>query len=584
MAIMTSRWDKAAEYALACLAVGENVAEANAHIVRWLRDYPIDKENLEDAGDTDPNKLLRIALLPETRALLTEEARTALEEAAYAYVYKRSQIDPVAPNATMPPLWNNASRSVWYLAGSENHDAVQKRSNLLCLQLLCAHGRRYNGDTQLADGRPAREHYAAWVAYWKEFTRQRAREGLFAEVAQPGSYGRATIGSYFDLYDLADDPELRRLGGEMLTLHFAQLAGELQTSTGSRGAIAITRAKDAIDQQFGFHWTKNLTYAWGWHNCPDEKTLEGEAVPLSTHYRPPAIITAIARGPRLPPYFSTMRCFGLGGQKKDFVNEALFEDGETHNSYLRRTTWVTPEYMLCGLTSDPNKSYLAISTQSRIAGITFASGVNDRIAILGNDRPEPSSISFNAINTLPARDCMVVGRDPSGQTVATRVYVANAQWSNRVEGEDGWVFVRGGDGFCGLRVVSGGFQVSDAAHRIGVHLTLNDKDSPVVFQTGRAADYPGGFEEFQKAVAEKTQVKFQENCLRYRSLAGNDMRFWVKEKRVPELGGNLFDLNPPETYSSPYLSMKHGTDVARISYPGFEDVTLDFNYPGEKRS
>src|SRR2546429_206513 len=82
-----------------------------------------------------------------------------------------------------------ASRSVWFLSGSENHDANQKMANLLALQFLCLHGRRLNGDTKLADGRPARDHYAAWVAYWKEYTRQRAREGLFAEVAQPGPYG-----------------------------------------------------------------------------------------------------------------------------------------------------------------------------------------------------------------------------------------------------------------------------------------------------------------------------------------------------------------------------------------------------------
>ncbi|MCX6910552.1 MAG: hypothetical protein NTY01_21260 [Verrucomicrobia bacterium] len=526
--IMVSRWDKGPQYALACLAVGENVAEANAHIIRWCRQYPISKDDPQDAGDVDPRKILRAALLPETRARLTADALAAIEEAAYAFVFKRSVIDPAAPP------WNNAGRSVWFMSGSENHDAVQKMGNLLALQFLCVHGKRHNADTKLADGRPAREHYAAWVSYWKEHTRQRAREGIFAEVAQPGSYGRATIS----------------------------------------GAIAITRAKDSIDQQFGFHWTKNLTYAWGWHNAPDEKILEGESQIFTTHYRPPAIVTAIARGLRLPPYLASMRCPGLGGDKTNDVNEALFADGEARNSHLRRTSWVTPEYMLSGLASDPARHYLAISTQSRIAGITFSSGVHDRITIIGYDKADAKSISYNAINTLPWRDCLIAGRDPSGKTVATRIYVSHSIWTNRVEAASGWLFLRAGGGFCALRVVSGGYKVGDAHHKMGVHLTLDDKDSPMIFQTGRAMD----FAAFQEAVATKARIEFANNCLRYRSLAGDDLSFWVKEPRVPQVNGETFPLNPPETYSSPYLTMKHGTDIARIRFPGFKERVLDFHY------
>jgi hypothetical protein len=571
--IMVSRWDKGPQYALACLAVGEHVAEANAHIIRWCRDYPISKDQPQDAGDVDPRKILRAALLPETRARLTAEALAAIEDAAYAFVFKRSVIDPAAPP------WNNASRTVWAMSGSENHDANQKMANLLALQFLCLHGQRYNGDTPLADGRAARAHYAAWVAYWKEFTRQRAREGIFTEVAQPGSYGRATISVYFDLFDLADDPVLRRLGGEMATLHFAQLATEFEPRTGTRGAIAITRAKDGIDQQFGIHWTKNLTYAWGWHNAPDEKILEGEAQIFTTHYRPPAIVTAIARGPHLPPYLATMRCPGLGGDKTNEVIEALFADGEAHNSHLRRTSWITPEYMLSGLTADPARHYLAISTQSRIAGITFASGVHDRLTIIGYDKADTKSISYNAINTLPWRDCLLAGRDPSGKTVATRVYVAQALWSKRVETTNGWLFVRGGDGFCALRIATGGYTESAAHHKMGVHLTLADKDAPMIFQTGRAADYPGGFAGFQQAVLEKARVEFAGNCLRYRSLAGDELCFWVKEPQLPKVNGQPFALNPPETYASPYLVMQHGTDLALIRCPGFKELVLDFGYP-----
>ncbi len=263
----------------------------------------------------------------------------------------------------------------------------------------------------------------------------------------------------------------------------------------------------------------------------------------------------------------------------------LFADGHAHNSHLRRTSWVTPEYMLSGLTSDPARHYLAISSQSRIAGITFSSGVHDRLTIIGYDQADPKSISFNAINTLPWRDCLIAGRDPSGHTVATRIYVSSALWTSRVDAPGGWLFVRGGDGFCALRVVSGGYKVSDAHHQMGMHLTLDDNDSPMIFQTGRAADFPGGFAEFQQAVATKTRIEFADNCLRYCSLAGDDLRFWVKVPRGPQVNGEPFALNPPETYASPYLTMHHGTDTARISFPGCPGPGAQFQLltPGSTR-
>jgi hypothetical protein len=568
---LISRWDKGPQYALACLATGENVPEANEHLVRWCRNYPIDKDHPQPAGDIDPRHLLRIALLPESRARLSDQAREAIEAAVYAWIYRRSQIDPAASS------WNNASRSVWFLSGSENHDANQKMANLLALQWLCRHGRRYHGGTLLADGKPAQAHYEAWAAYWKELVRQRAREGIFCEIAQPGSYGRATISCYLDLYDLAEDAVLRRLGGHMCTLHFAQMAGEFEPRTGTRGAIAITRANTAIDQQFGKHWTKNLTYAWGWHDQPEDRVLEGESVLFSSRWRPPAIVTAIARGTRLPPYLSSMRTFGLGGDKENEVNEVLFADGEAHNSYIRRTAWVTPEYILSAITTDPARSYIALNYQGRLAGVTFSSGVNDRISILGNDERDPKSKSLYAINAVVWKDCLIAGRDPSAKTVATRIYISRGTlWDSRAEGPGGWLFLRAGDGFCALRAAQGGYRVLDAPHKIGYYLDLADIDSPIVLQTGRAADFPGGFQEFQQAVAAKATLALSDNCLRFRSLAGDNYRFWVKQKRAPELNGKPFDLNPPETYHSPYLTMVHGSDTARIRYPGFEDLVLDF--------
>ena len=42
------------------------------------------------------------------------------------------------------------------------------------------------------------------------------------------------------------------------------------------------------------------------------------------------------------------------------------------------------------------------------------------------------------------------------------------------------------------------------------------------------------------------------------------------------MNGKEFNLNPENTYDSPYLKMKHDTDKAVISYPGHKELVLDF--------
>ena len=42
---------------------------------------------------------------------------------------------------------------------------------------------------QLDDGHSIEEHYCAWVDYFKEYFRQRARGGLNCEIAPPGLSG-----------------------------------------------------------------------------------------------------------------------------------------------------------------------------------------------------------------------------------------------------------------------------------------------------------------------------------------------------------------------------------------------------------
>ncbi|KKL49253.1 hypothetical protein LCGC14_2317340, partial [marine sediment metagenome] len=62
-------------------------------------------------------------------------------------MYRHSIMDPCQ---TWP--LNNPTKSVWYISGSENHDAGQRSSNILSLQILRQAGAPYGPDAVLHDG------------------------------------------------------------------------------------------------------------------------------------------------------------------------------------------------------------------------------------------------------------------------------------------------------------------------------------------------------------------------------------------------------------------------------------------------
>ncbi len=147
-----------------------------------------------------------------------------------------------------------------------------------------------------------------------------------------------------------------------------------------------------------------------------------------------------------------MRNFGLGPPKNaDNVNTILFADGDLRNSYIRRTSWIAPEYMVSGMTIDPNREYLRVNQQSRLAGVSLSSGVNDRIIVVGNGEKKKATDSDT--NTIVSKDCLIVGRLPQAGSVETRAYVSGGNvWNSRTEDPSGW------------RVLSSGRRLLRAPH------------------------------------------------------------------------------------------------------------------------
>lgn len=502
---------KGADYALALLATNQQVDRANEIILAYHRDHPVPQE---PPYRRLSRSWLRAYLMPRLNALLTEDSKRAIEDMAFNYANKRSKIDPDSTS------FNNAAYGPWFITGSENHDVNFKATTLLSTHVLC----RSRPTVTLDDGRTAKQHYQAWVAYWKKHFRQRAREGLDCEVAHPSSYGLATVRGWYDVIDTAEDAQLKALGRQFLTLYWAQVAAEFEPRTGIRAAWASTRCYKCTWQQTGaIHWVRPLQYVYGWSDQRADPWL-GYISFLTSAYRPPAIVTAIAADEKRGVYISTSRRFGRGGEwnaEDGGVYEVLFDDGEARNSYIRRDAYYTPDYCISAITFDPARDYIELVRQSRVMGLTFSNHVDDRIMLLGKGAGADASKLINscAINGVCGEGWLIVARDPGvtsiealakktyynkqklrydqrfgdGKRDGTLVFISDGSLLTNLENDGSdWMFTRSGAAYCAIRIAHGGHRLVPSRFKNGSFLELEDLWSPVIIQMGRAADYPDG--------------------------------------------------------------------------------------------
>lgn len=564
---LTDPWGLAT-YALAALHMNQNVATANTYIVTIH-----DTFNVPTDGTVPPDfpvyfklhLLWRIYCDSNMNARLTTIARADIEDMMWRWVNERSKL-------------STAQGRVWDVQDSENHDAMQKGSYLLCCQALRKAGGAYGPNRTLQDGHTLQEHYDAWTAYWYEYCRQRAREGLSCEIASP-TYAKYTMGVYYNVRDYAESPVLRDMAERLINLHWADVACDFVRS-GARGGAETRCYKDTGLYRGDQHGLFPLLWAYAWHtnfNPMTSSTSPFTLIKATSSYRVPEIITACATNAGKPGYLYTSRRYGynLDASWSNQIYRVAF--GPDVSSYLRRDTYVTTDYAMGTLTLDQSLDYTALIDQNRAMGIMFMPGANDRIMVFGEGESDDPTKGYNEILGVCRTNCMVVVRDRNVTTGrGTYVFVApGSLWTNRVE-TNGWFFTRAGNAFCGITPATGGYTVSNIPQ--GYLMVLGDTSAPVIIQAGQAGDYGGSFSAFQTHVLGNA-LSYVSSKLTYTSEAGDRFEVWRRSYTTPVVNGATEDLNPPRTYDSPYLIMTHGESVATFSLEGHSNLVMDFEVP-----
>ena len=579
----------------------------------------------------------------------------AINQQFYHMYYAFGAKGNVAPGRLYPEtekillevLWNRMKYkddihltrlSTWWMVGSENHDLVSKVSSLISAQIFMHEpefrnrvypdlgvggGNKYWFHRMYAreavDGRPGRadlsdgksytaaDHYAAWVDYFDEFFNERARRGFFLEMASP-NYMAVTLSYLTDIFDLVEDPALRRKTEMFLDVVWAEWAQEQLHGVrgGSKTRADGARPYDAMYWFAEFYMggrgsaqTQSFTLLLSayefepihWHLALDREG-RGEYAYVS---RKPGEEEGV--WPRPLGTERTMVC-------------------DTESRFLRYS-WVTPDYILGTQMDHPGAIHSHLSNQSRWQGIIFRGESGPRVfpvdLAIGEDGNSGQTKATGYIRSVQDGSVMIAQQ-------ARRYFQMNPDWFpaksiadldygiyfgdnlDHIEEAGGWIFVEHGDAFLAVRPVMGEYAdgwtilVDPASPGLTSEIIadsyvwspdrkmifLKDKYAGMIFEASRR-EHHASLEDFMTDVLDNLLVLDKTvvpgfHVLRYRGCGegAKELTFNVANSEIPFVGGERVDYAPDMLFDSPFLKSTYQSGLVEIK-KGEHTLKLDFN-------
>ena len=453
----------------------------------------------------------------------------------------------------------------WHVWESENHH-IQRFSALWQFSKFLAREDAWQ-DRKYADGRTPGEHYAAWTAYAKEYCRERARRGLFIEMAN-GGYGVHTLKGIYNFYDFADDPQLSELAGKLLDLYWATWAEEQLGGIrgGGKSRIYPSNAVRGKDELYYF----SRYYLGDQDLVPPNNHF---FTILSSKYRLPLVVMDLALDPAGRGSYE-IRQRRLGLALEGFNGNPDYRLDVEHGGIVRYS-YCTPDFImgLPLLESRPNTDWTLISSQNRWQGVVLAGDPECRI--MPQCKSKDGRTTYNQMWGVQSKGSMICQRLPDADVVNTgglQVYFSKAGLSHRVE-EQGWVFCEAPGAYAAARPARSGYSwqpdTPDATW-----LVLSDGMSPAILEVARKADYPS-FQAFRAAVA-ALPIRWRGQTLVYEGLGGDKLTFYADCSAPPEVNGRPINYAPAKTFDSPFIQSDWGSGTVRIR-KGERQLVLEFD-------
>lgn len=452
----------------------------------------------------------------------------------------------------------------WFIDESENHH-IQGFSTYWHFSKLLKDNPEYK-NRKYDDGFTALEHYNAWNEYCKQWLIERAKKGLFVEMANE-SYGLSTLKGVYNFYDFGDT-KLSKLSGMLLDLFWAAWAEEQIDGVRGGSKSRVYPGGNSKSGQGNF-WKM----AWYYFGTTEPSLLRDNLLSLATSKYTPALVV----------YDMALDTEGRGEYEIKQRRLGLTITGyhtppdyrlRTDSGGIVRYSYCTPDFIMgtAHFEALPFSSWTMISSQNRWQGIIFKGNPNARIFPQCSD--DVTQRSYNQHWSIQNKGCLITQKLPndtySKDGRPMRVYFSKKGLSNMVE-KEGWVFVSGQDAYTAVKCVSKGYKwVEDAA---GKWLMCEDEYTPVIFEVGRKKDY-STYNQFQEKIL-ALPISFDGKMLSYTSSYNDNFNFYTDLSKMPTINDKAINLAPQLVFDSPFIKSLYNSGIVEIT-KGDRKLKLDF--------
>ncbi|MEI8291053.1 MAG: hypothetical protein WCH99_16430 [Verrucomicrobiota bacterium] len=556
-----------ASFALTAFWRGQRVEEANAALRELINYFKASREARNDNDNFywwTPQLVRAIDFFGSSGSRVKGRMSAEVEAAALEMMWLWTKENSLLSETVISPDY-------WYVRGSENHH-VQGFSACWDFARLLLRRAEYQ-QRRCDDGHTVAEHYAAWTRYAGDYMAMRAKQGLFIEAAT--EYNVETMKGIHQFYDFAEDPELKRRAGMLITLFWAAWAQE--QIDGVRGG-GKTRNYPGRWSTSGQDSTRRLGWFYLGLGSPVKLLQADELVFLTSEYRLPDLVIDLALDARGRGVYEAKQ-YPLGLAVPGYHKPPGYRLRNDAGGILRYS-YCTPDFILGTLMfeSHSNQDWAMISSQNRWQGVIFAGDLNARIFPVPQPVAKAQERAYNTWWSVQAKGALITQSLPGQNAGPMRIWFSRSGLEQRTE-SCGWVFVKAPAAFAAVRVAEGQTTWESITAKPGVDagdwLVCSSSSSPVILEVSRQQDF-SDFAAF-KAHILATPCGYERKKLEYTSLAGDHLTFFADRREPPRINGQRIAVAPPQfSLKSPFISADWNSGKV-ILQKGARRLTLDFN-------
>jgi hypothetical protein len=505
------------------------------------------------------------------------EAELALKEILWEYVRVRATAEIFDPS------------NDWKLWQSENHHLQAWSSLWASLRLLAADSKFK--ERILLCGSSVSTAKERIDEYFKRWIRNRAACGLFVESNSP-TYTKYSLGGFYNMFDFADDAELRRLARAFLDLFWTQWV--IEQVDGVRGG---SRHRSYAGRQSILD-DSSMDFAWYHFPLPGRPPMHPACYPaITTSYRPPHFISAMVVDrhslgnwqtvTRLPGVLDPARHrspnFTSDVEHPFFIQRGVNQLDPATPSILRQT-YSTPDFVsgFSMVEPLPMQNWAGISSQNRWDGVIFSGLDAPRVFFQPALLSRGTGSHYNANWSVASKGVAILQRLPRSDAQDQRIFFSS---SLIISENNGWVFAESENAYLAIKVVSGGWswerdnanlwrEKSKFQSGLGQWLIVEQTDSPIIFEVASKSDFECK-QTFQQLICANA-LQISNTTVDYTSGYYNTrLTFPRQQQASPEINGKPLDYTNSLPYTGDLLNT--GESVTQVIF-NLNELRYKFNF------